>query len=110
MEFRENSSLILSREKSEEDYTVPMFSINYSQAKAIDKKPTGDDLGYTSNFLKTGDEVYFEDFNVEVSSWFSKNYNPFFSLIYINYNKDVVEGRTGFGHVYSTIGIVRIKL
>jgi len=43
--------------------------------QAIDKKLTGDDYGYTSDYFKTGKEVYFEDFNAEflISSVESKN-------------------------------------
>lgn len=31
------------------------------------------------------------------------------TLMYQNYNKDVVEGRTGFGHVYSNIVILELN-
>jgi hypothetical protein len=80
-------------------------SVNYSRAQAIDKEPTGDDLGYKSDFLKTGDEIYFEDFNVEFHHKWNKRWQSILSYIYLNYNKDVIEGRQGFGHVYSHIGI-----
>src|SRR6185436_19357881 len=41
-------------------------TVNYSRAQAIDKTPTGDDMGYESDFFKTGREIYYEDFNVEL--------------------------------------------
>lgn len=81
-------------------------SINYSRAQAIDKQPTGNDIGYKSDFLKTGDEIYFEDFNVELHHKWSKKVQSIISYIYLNYNKDVIEGRQGFGHVYSHIGVL----
>jgi hypothetical protein len=82
------------------------LTINYSLARAIDKKPTGDDLGYTSDFLKMGDEIYFQDLNIEVHHKWSKKLQSIFSIISIDYNKDIIEGRTNFGHVKCTIGII----
>jgi hypothetical protein len=76
-------------------------TINYSRATAIEKTPTGDDLGYTSEFFSFGNEVYFEDFNVEMHHKWSKMIHSVLEYVYINYNKDVIEGREGFGHVYS---------
>jgi hypothetical protein len=81
-------------------------TLNYSRATAIDKKPTGDDYGYTSEFFNFGNEIYFEDFNVEMRHRFSKKVESIFSYIYINYNKDVIEGTSEHGHVYSSIGIL----
>lgn len=81
-------------------------SVNYSRAQSIDKKLTGDEIGYTSDFFKTGNEVYYEDFNVELHHKWNKKVQTAFSYIFINYNKDVIEGRQGFGHVYSHIGII----
>ena len=31
------------------------------------------------------------------------------TYVYLNYNKDVIEGRPGFGHVYSHIGIAEFN-
>jgi hypothetical protein len=81
-------------------------TVNYSRASAIDKQYTGDDLGYTSDFFKTGDDIYYEDFNVEIHHKWSKKVQSIISYIYINYNKDVVEGREGFGNVYSHTAIL----
>jgi hypothetical protein len=85
-------------------------SVNYSRAQAIEKKPTGDDIGYTSDFLKTGEEIYFEDFNVELHHKWNKKLQSVFSYIYINYNKDVIEGRVNYGHVYSHIAILETSI
>lgn len=82
------------------------ITLNYSRAQSIDKKPTGDDMGYTSDFLKVGDEIYFEDFNVEFNHKWNKKLRSIISYVYINYNKDVIEGREGFGHVFAHVGIV----
>ncbi|MEO8087147.1 MAG: DUF6029 family protein [Bacteroidota bacterium] len=81
-------------------------TMNYSRAQSIDKKPTGDDDGYTSDFIKFGDDLYYEDFNFEINHKWNKKLRSIISYVYINYNKDVIEGREGFGHVYSHIGII----
>ena len=81
-------------------------AMNYSRAQAIEKVPTGDDQGYTSEFFDVGDEVYFEDFNVELHHKWSKKFRQILSYVYINYNKDVIEGLSDRGHVYSHIGIL----
>jgi len=31
------------------------------------------------------------------------------TYVYINYNKDLIEGREGFGHVFSHIGIAEFN-
>lgn len=86
------------------------LSINYSRAQSIDKQPTADPTeGYTSEFFKGGDEVYFEDFNVEFNTKIRKDLRMILTYVYLNYNKDVIEGRPGFGHVYSHIGIAEFN-
>lgn len=92
------------------------ITVNYSRAQAIDKSPvdtTGNpdaaDLGYSSEFLKMGKEVYFEDFNIEYNRKLSKKVRMILTYMYLNYNKDIVEGRTGFGHVFAHIGILELN-
>ncbi len=81
-------------------------TVNYSRATSIDKQATGDDYGYTSEFFKFGGEIYFEDFNIDFHHKWSKKVQSTISYIYLNYNKDVIEGKNGFGHVYSHIGVL----
>ena len=84
-------------------------TINYSRAFDINRKPTGDDVGYTSDYFKIGDEIFFQDFNFEVNHKLSKRVRMILTYIYLDYNKDVIEGRTGFGHVYSNIGMAEFN-
>ena len=85
-------------------------AVNYSRAQDIDRVPTADpDQGYTSDFLKLGKEVYYEDFNIEYTHKVSKSVKMILTYAYIHYNKDVIEGRPGFGHIYSHIGIAEIN-
>jgi len=51
--------------------------------------------GYTSPFFAFGKEVYFEDFNIEISRRFNKSWKLIVSYVYLNYNMEVIEGHTG---------------
>jgi len=84
-------------------------TVNYSKAFDIDHTPTGDDIGYTSDYLKFGNQVFFEDFNIEYNHKLSKDVRMILSYIYLDYNKDVIQGRPGFGHIYSNIGMAEFN-
>ena len=81
------------------------ISLNYSNAFSIDKTPVDNEDGYTAKFYGIGDEKYFEEVNVEVTKKMSKKLKMIFTYIYTVYNKDVVQGLSGFGTIYSHIGV-----
>ncbi|MCI5058653.1 MAG: DUF6029 family protein, partial [Flavobacteriales bacterium] len=85
--------------------------INYSTANNIDtlllNDATTDRMGYTSPFFNIG-EVYFKDFNIEITKKFSKKWKGVFTYANIEYNKDVIEGKIGYGLVKSHIGVADI--
>jgi hypothetical protein len=64
--------------------------------------------GYSSDFLKVGDEKYYEDFNVEVTHKFSSKVKGIFDYVYILYNKDIIQGQPGYGTIYSHTGVAEI--
>ncbi len=92
------------------------LSINYSRAQAIDKQAPSDTtaigasgtMGYSSEFLKLGKEIYFEDFNVGISKKFSSNFKMNTHYMYIVYNKNIIQGIPGYGTFYSHIGVVEM--
>ena len=84
-------------------------TFNYSIAKDIDRQPTGDDLGYTSEYFNLGDEIYFQDFNLEIIRKLNKQVRMTLTYVYLDYNKGVIEGRPVFGHVYSHIGMAEFN-
>ena len=81
---------------------------NYSTANSIDKDTAGvdPDYGYNSDYTKIGKGVYYKDFNIEITRKFSKSFK--FTLFYANqvYNKDIVQGLSGFGTIYSDIVVL----
>lgn len=60
--------------------------------------------GYTSPFFKWGDQVYYQDLNVQVEKKLSSNFK--FNLMYMNqfYNKTVIEGEGGMIHSDIVVG------
>lgn len=85
-------------------------SLNYSRAQGIDRQPTVDITeGYTSDFFKIGDEVYYEDFNVEYNTKIKKNLRMILTYVYVNYNESIITGVSGKGHVFSHIGIAELN-
>lgn len=81
-------------------------NINYSRAQDIERNVASGDEGYTSDFFTPGTNVFFEDFNIEYNRKLSKKLRLILSYIYLNYDKDAIEGREGFGQVYSHIGVI----
>lgn len=88
-------------------------AVNYSRANSIDMQAVNDSTpvmargtdGYTSDFFKMGDDLYFEDFNVEISKKFSSKFKAIASYMLITYNSDVIEGHTD-GMFYANVGVV----
>ena len=76
--------------------------LNFSHIRSIDKKihdggKPGTD-GYGSPFWKQGDELYYQDINVQLEKKITKDFK--LNLMYMNqfYNKTVVEGEGGMIH------------
>ncbi len=90
-------------------------SVNYSRAQAIEKtvidtvgNPEAIDLGYTSGFLKFGKEIYFEDFNIDITKKLSKKLRMHLLYMYLHYNKSIVEGRASEPTVYAHISVLEL--
>ncbi len=73
--------------------------VNFSHIRdikrtAVDGGGMGTD-GYSSSFFKWGDEIFYQDFNVQFDKKFSSSFK--LNLMYMNqhYNKTVVEGHGG---------------
>lgn len=85
--------------------------INCSSANNIDTIGLDDDLttrkGYKSNYFGVG-ESYFKDFNVEITKKLSKKVK--FKATYANmaFNKDVIQGKSGYNTIYIDAGIMDV--
>ncbi len=84
-------------------------ALNFSHVNGIDTVGTNDGYGYESSFFKPGDEVYFQDVNVEITKKVNKDLKMILTYTNQVYNMDVVQGLVGKGTVYANIGIAEIQ-
>jgi len=85
------------------------IAINFSGANGLDTTPMWDSsrIGYTTNQFSMGD-LYFSDFNIEITKKFSPKCKMI--LLYANqvYNKNVIQGVSGYKTIYSNIGMAEL--
>lgn len=79
-----------------------MLKVNYSYVHAIDRNQhegmtMGSD-GYGSAFWKWGDQMYYQDLNIQVEKRLTRDFR--LNLMYMNqfYNQEIVEGHGGMIH------------
>lgn len=85
------------------------IALNYSRMHGIKQQLVEDAIasgdvagtdGYTSNFFAF-DELYYQDFNVEISRKFNKSWKLVLSYVWLIYNQAVIEGHIGEPNVKS---------
>jgi hypothetical protein len=82
---------------------------NFSNAYNIDVKPTGDEMGYKSDYFTFNNEMYFQDVNIEINKKINKNWK--LNLMYANFvfNGKVITGVTDKTEVvYANIGVIDV--
>jgi len=75
-------------------------AVNYSRIKSIKMDPVDGEttigkmgtLGYKSPFFTFGEQLYFQDMNIEIQRKFSNSFKALFSYIYLDYNVEILEG------------------
>jgi hypothetical protein len=83
-------------------------NIGFSHAQSLDTVQTNDGKGYTSDFFAIGDEVYFQDFNIEISKKINKSWKLNLMHAAITYNKGVIE-KPGEPVVYAQVSVIDIS-
>lgn len=88
--------------------------LNYSRMHNIDKHEIADGIeinqkgtdGYISDFFAVGDEVYYQDANIQINKKISKGFK--FAFIYQNliFNYGVLRGEPEMETVYANVGIL----
>ncbi|NNC86424.1 MAG: hypothetical protein HKN75_10110 [Bacteroidia bacterium] len=80
-------------------------SFNFTSIHNIDTtwNVPNDTMGYESDFFALGDEKYYQDFSVEVEKKFSMKSKLITEVLYFVYDKDVIQGLSGFGKIHSNI-------
>jgi hypothetical protein len=87
------------------------IQINYSTANNIDTTQLNDEFtyrqGYKSSYFSVG-EVYFKDFNVQLTKRFSSKVKGRFTYANLVYNQDIIEGKPGVPTVYADVAIADV--
>lgn len=91
-------------------------SVNYSRVHDIKRTPINDTtpisasgtLGYESKFFSIGKELYFQDFNIEITKKWNNKLHTILSYVNLIYNYDVLRGMKGHENVRANIGIMDI--
>jgi hypothetical protein len=85
-------------------------ALNYSVAWSLDSTALNDlttsRQGYSTNFFSPGEEVYFQDFNIEVRKKLSDNWELGITYIDLIYDIDVIQGKPGKPLVYADMLIL----
>ncbi len=76
------------------------IAVNYSRITNLNRQAVNDStpigeggtLGYKSDFFAFGDELYFQDFNIEIQHKFNSSLKGLVSWVHLDYNIDVIEG------------------
>lgn len=78
--------------------------INLSNAYSIQKSPAANDtFGYNTRFFDVGSTPYFHDYHIEVRKKINSKWKTTFMYLNWLYNKDVVQGLSGFGTIYANM-------
>ncbi|MCK9498027.1 MAG: hypothetical protein GX793_03970 [Bacteroidales bacterium] len=113
--------------KAEITYKIPKGSLlggkygttimlNYSRVHNIDKQAVNDSLpldapgtlGYKTSFFSIGEELYFQDANIEINKRWNKKLYSNFSYVNLIYNYNILRGTTGYENVNAHIAIADI--
>ncbi len=78
---------------------------NFSKINSLDTTHINE-FTYDSEFLKFGDRLYFQDFNIDISKTWTTKFKSQLTYINFKYNKDIIEGVSGFGMVNSNIFVL----
>lgn len=83
--------------------------INYSQMNNLDTLHLNDwnttRKGYRAEYFSQG-SLYFSDFNIEISKKWTKKIKTTLTYANLIYNKDVLEGKSGYGNIYANVGVM----
>lgn len=92
------------------------IKLNYSRATSIEKDTSGLNIkgyeggtkGYRSNFFEFGNELYFQDFNIEISKKINNRLKGSLSWVNLIYNEQIIEGHEA-PSVYANVFIADIN-
>ncbi len=90
------------------------IAVNFSQVNDIVRNPINDTtavntsgtLGYTSDFFKVSDSVFFRDFNIEIEKKINSKWKAVIQYMNLHYDIATIEGHAGEPAVKAHIGVL----
>jgi hypothetical protein len=86
-----------------------LVSLAYSRVSSLDTTKTGDDYGYKLNKIAEGKVLMYEDVEFSVSRKLDAKWKLSYTYMYQVFNKDVVQGVSGYGVLHSHINILEAQ-
>jgi Family of unknown function (DUF6029) len=86
-----------------------LVSLAYSHVSSLDTSKTGDDFGYDVNNIAPGKVLMYEDWELVITKKIDAKWKLTYTYMYQIFNKDVVQGLSGFGTLYSHINILETQ-
>ncbi len=85
------------------------LTLNASIVHGIDTSQIIPYIGYESPFFKVGKRKFFHDFNIEITKRLTDKLKVNLNYLNFFYDKDVVQGLSGYGVIKAHIGITEIQ-
>lgn len=86
-----------------------LVSLAYSHVSSLDTTHTGDDYGYKLNKISAGKTLMYEDVEFSISRKMNAKWKLSYTYMYQIFNKDVVQGVSGYGTLYTHINILEAQ-
>lgn len=86
-----------------------LVSLAYSHVSSLDTTKTGDDFGHEINKIGSGKVLMYEDWELVITKKIDAKWKLTYTYMYQIFNKDVVQGLSGFGTLYSHINILETQ-
>lgn len=83
--------------------------INYSQIHSLDTQRISP-YKYTASFPGFGDQIYYREFSVEFSRYWTSQFKTVLLALFQRFNKDIIEGVAGYGMVRNAIVVGEMQL
>ena len=87
------------------------IDVNFSRINALNGGPSylSDDINHEPMLVSLkGEELYYQDFNIEINRKINKKVRVAAILAKQSYNKDVVQQQTGYGIIESDIAVLEV--
>lgn len=86
-----------------------LVTLNFSKVNNLDTTRLNNEQGYTSKYFSLGEATLYEDINLEIARKLNSKWKATVTYMYQVFNKDRVQNLSGYGTVYSHIGVLELN-